>query len=273
MLIKFIIYTEDFEMNFFDKNHIITEIVAAIDVHGTKNGSIHTDRPSHGLALFYNKGSIYNFSDGKTMETEAGECIYLPKGSTYAVRSCPESPTETACYAVNFKVLDDEIYEPMKLKIKNPAALAIYRDIIKHRLSHSSTAHEEALSDLYKLISIIKKEYFAPYSPSIEKSIIEPAVNYIHSHAFGEEISAERLAYVCDISQSYMRKLFDRVYGISPIEYLRSVRLEYAKELLLSGEYSVTEVSIRAGFNDTAYFSREFKKYFSYPPSKCKIQS
>ena len=259
-------------MSFFDKNHVITEIVAAIDVHGTKTESIHTDRPSHGLALFYGRGSIYNFSDGKTFETEAGDCIYLPKGSTYAVRSCPESPTDTACFAVNFRVLDDEIYDPIKLKIKNPAALALYRDIVKHRLSHSSTAHEEALSDLYKLISIIKKEYFAPYSPSIEKSIIEPAVNYIHQHAFGEEISAERLADVCDISQSYMRKLFDRVYGRSPIEYLRSVRLEYARELLLSGEYSVTDASMRAGFNDTAYFSREFRKYFSYPPSKCREQ-
>jgi AraC-like DNA-binding protein len=65
-----------------------------------------------------------------------------------------------------------------------------------------------------------------------------------------------------------MRKLFNSVYGQSPIEYMRSVRIEYAKELLTSGEYSVTQVASLSGFNDAAYFSREFKKYFSVAPSK-----
>jgi AraC-like DNA-binding protein len=256
-------------MNFFDKNHTVTEIVAVVDVHGD-NGpeTVHNNRPSHGIAFFYGKGSIYNFSDGTHIETDTGDIIYLPKGSWYTVAAQRECPSETACYAINFQVNDDGIYKPLKLKIKAPQVLALYKSIFKIRRTPSPTAHEECLSDLYKLLVLITKEYLSDYSPTNKKSILEPAVNYIHEHCIYEDISAEHLSKICKISQSYMRKLFNSVYGQSPIEYMRSVRIEYAKELLTSGEYSVTQAASLSGFNDAAYFSREFKKYFSVAPSK-----
>jgi AraC-like DNA-binding protein len=44
-------------------------------------------------------------------------------------------------------------------------------------------------------------------------------------------------------------------------------RIRYAKELLQTEEYSVSDVAMLSGFNDTAYFAREFKKAVGLSPS------
>ena len=49
---------------------------------------------------------------------------------------------------------------------------------------------------------------------------------------------------------------------------MRNLRLKYAKELLRSREYSVTDVGTLSGFNDAAYFAREFKKAVGKSPSE-----
>jgi AraC-like DNA-binding protein len=44
------------------------------------------------------------------------------------------------------------------------------------------------------------------------------------------------------------------------------MRINYAKELIKSGEYSITEIAIISGFCDVSYFSREFKKAIGVTP-------
>ena len=54
---------------------------------------------------------------------------------------------------------------------------------------------------------------------------------------------------------------------------IRNLRIQRAKELLQTGECSVTEASIASGFNDTSYFSREFKKVLGFSPKEYRDQN
>lgn len=68
----------------------------------------------------------------------------------------------------------------------------------------------------------------------------------------------------------YLRKLFKKEVGITPLEYLTGMRMKKAEALLStmrSDEYSVTEVAQMCGFDDPLYFSRVFKKHFGCAPS------
>ena len=56
--------------------------------------------------------------------------------------------------------------------------------------------------------------------------------------------------------------------NLSVVEFIRSIRLNYAMEKLRSGEYNVTEVSEMCGFNTSAYFSKVFKEYFGKTPTE-----
>ena len=56
--------------------------------------------------------------------------------------------------------------------------------------------------------------------------------------------------------------------GLSPVEYLRSLRLAEAANLLKSQRYKVFEVVYMVGFSDLKYFRQCFIKEFGYPPSQ-----
>lgn len=53
-----------------------------------------------------------------------------------------------------------------------------------------------------------------------------------------------------------------------PVKYLTQLRIEYAKELLITGRYSIGEIAEMCGFENVYYFSTVFKKHTGIPPSK-----
>ena len=74
------------------------------------------------------------------------------------------------------------------------------------------------------------------------------------------EISVKEMAHYINISPSYLRSLFHRVYAQSPGMYVRKLRVAKAMELLARPEISITEVAYRTGFNDSNYFTRVFRR-------------
>jgi AraC-like DNA-binding protein len=67
-----------------------------------------------------------------------------------------------------------------------------------------------------------------------------------------------------------LRKIFEKKLGVSPKEYMISLRMEYAKQLLSSGEVGVAEAAQMCGYAEPCHFSREFKKRFGISPKNYK---
>ena len=107
-----------------------------------------------------------------------------------------------------------------------------------------------------------------PYLPKTKQIILQPAVEYIHKHYTEELIDVQKLSALCGISYDYLRQLFEKFYGVSPIKYINGLKLKRAKELLSSGLYSVREAAQHAGFSDLSHFSRFFKANVGVSPNK-----
>ena len=154
----------------------------------------------------------------------------------------------------------------MKIRKYNEV-LRCFKDCEHHFRQKGIGDHERCMAELYTVILEVQKELFSAYSPSKEMSIIMPAVEFIAQNLCDSEITPKTLADMCGISQSYLRRIFVSCYGVPPVIYVKNARLTYAKELLESGECSVTLAAQSSGFNDISYFSREFKKLFGVKPS------
>jgi len=89
---------------------------------------------------------------------------------------------------------------------------------------------------------------------------------YLFDH-YAEAIDFEHLSRTFGYSYSSFRKHFKERTGKSPHEYLTDLRLSRAVTLLQTGRYSVTEVALTVGYNDTAYFSRLFRLKKGCSPS------
>ena len=68
------------------------------------------------------------------------------------------------------------------------------------------------------------------------------------------------------MSPTKLKKLFKNAFGAGMYQYYQRNRMHKAKELLFSGEFSVSEVGDMIGYQNLSNFSNAFKKEFSYLP-------
>ena len=102
-------------------------------------------------------------------------------------------------------------------------------------------------------------------------SLFEAIRQYIDTH-FRENISREFLAKMFYISPNYLSYLFQNEGKIGLNEYLNHIRLEYSKSLLKGYELNVKEIALDAGFKDSNYFCRIFRKKTERTPTEYRRQ-
>lgn len=126
---------------------------------------------------------------------------------------------------------------------------------------------------LYDLLSILVRSYAR--EPSQEKETervlqttrqFGEVVEYIERN-YGEKITLDALAAMAHMSPAHFCRVFKKLTGRTAVDYVNRIRVERAYELLARGGCNVTEAAVSAGFSDTNYFSRTFKKYKHVAPS------
>ena len=76
------------------------------------------------------------------------------------------------------------------------------------------------------------------------------------------------VAYPLGLLGNVICELFKKEFSLSPVRYVTKVRIDRAKELLVSGRHTVTEISELCGFENVYYFSSVFKKAVGVSPSE-----
>lgn len=85
--------------------------------------------------------------------------------------------------------------------------------------------------------------------------------------------STDELAKMVTMSATRLKSRFKKMYGSGIYTYYQTMRLQKAKELLLTGKYSIKETAHATGFLNTASFATAFKKQFNILPSQLVKQS
>jgi AraC-like DNA-binding protein len=80
---------------------------------------------------------------------------------------------------------------------------------------------------------------------------------------------AARLVY---LSKYHYLRLFTAAFGETPLEFVTRVRMERARSLLLSSEWSVTEICLEVGYESLATFSARFRRFAGCAPSEIRSQ-
>ena len=83
---------------------------------------------------------------------------------------------------------------------------------------------------------------------------------------FHKNITIEEISRKFYLSRAYMRNIFDSYMKMSPKQYLQTVRMEKAAELLKSTKYQVSEIAMSVGYEDSLAFSKAFKNYYGISP-------
>lgn len=100
------------------------------------------------------------------------------------------------------------------------------------------------------------------------KNVLQGAVEFINSHYMDEELSLNTAAHVANVSANHFSALFSQNMGQTFIEYLTSLRMSKARELLRCTAKRSSEIAGEVGYKDAHYFSYLFKKTQGMTPSE-----
>lgn len=129
--------------------------------------------------------------------------------------------------------------------------------------------------DLCAWISTALNEFIElVYSSQDAKKVkqIMPAINYIDAN-YDKPISLADIAKASYMSVSRLAHVFKEQMDITLIDYLTSVRIDRAKQLLLATTQNCTEICFQVGYNNQSYFTRTFKRLVGMTPRKFRMKN
>jgi AraC-like DNA-binding protein/two-component sensor histidine kinase len=101
--------------------------------------------------------------------------------------------------------------------------------------------------------------------PQPTSLLVKQALVYLHQN-YALPISRKKIAEAVGVTENYISEIFRLETALSPWDYLTRYRIHKAKELLLRNDDTVTNIALRVGFNDLAYFSRVFHRLTGTSP-------
>ncbi|MDQ8195983.1 helix-turn-helix domain-containing protein [Coraliomargarita sp. SDUM461004] len=111
------------------------------------------------------------------------------------------------------------------------------------------------------------------------KTIVDPqkthkigeVLSYMETH-YHEPFDIEKVTQISGMSRRNFYRIFANITEKSPMSYLLHLRIARAAHLLQTTEKNVTEIAFECGFDDSNYFSRQFRKTMGMPPRAYKSQ-
>lgn len=85
-------------------------------------------------------------------------------------------------------------------------------------------------------------------------------------HDYSRDWKLDDLLSIAHMSRSHFLRIFKRATGQTPIEYLMRLRIQKAMEMLRNSSLRITEIALEVGFNDSNYFTRQFKQVVGESP-------
>ncbi|AYB33594.1 hybrid sensor histidine kinase/response regulator transcription factor [Chryseolinea soli] len=102
---------------------------------------------------------------------------------------------------------------------------------------------------------------------SLDEQFIHRVVQAIENNVSNSELTVMDLSHELGVSRAQFFRKVQELTNKSPLELIRTIRLQYAAQLLEKSQLSVSEVAYRVGFNNPKYFARHFKDLYHVLPS------
>ena len=231
----------------------ITDIMTVFSQKG-RTATVH-NRKTYGLS-FCEKGQITYAMNGKTYVSDNKHIILLPQGQHYTLYG-----DKTGEFAlINFTCAEN--FTDTFLRFPVSALTPLINDFQQLKELHLFPENRaKLLSIFYNMLHNIAVE-------NTTCKTISPAIEYIEKHYGEPSLSNTVLAKQCNISEVYLRKLFNRHLNTTPGQYVSEIRLQKAKQLLAEGTLKIRSVSEECGFSNPYHFSRFFKQYTGMSPTE-----
>ena len=145
--------------------------------------------------------------------------------------------------------------------ISKPFELKILEARINNFIIYKKSKQEEFRTNVEVDIDSLE-------TSSIDKDFLDKVVSVIESNMVKGDFDVVQLADALAVSKSTLYRKMKIATGLSPIEFIRNIRLKYGSQLLKNKSMSIAEVAYECGFSNPKYFATCFKEDFGVTPKE-----
>lgn len=216
-------------------------------------------------------GSVGITAGEKVYILDAGQCLLHPPNEFHRIRS--ERGTEP--HVLNLSFHSDSVPEYQgRIFVPDTALREELLEIsmeVRTGLHESDMAllSEERLRFEYWLLRALRSAREGGATESSGALRYGEIISVLHAH-IGEDLCAEEIARLCNMSLSNLKKVFTRYAGMGVSRYFTEMKMQKAAELLRTGR-RVGEVAAALGYGDQNYFSTVFRRIMGMPPGRYRF--
>ena len=223
-------------------------------------------RKYDGIVLFLEGEIEYNFGFGKFC-AKMGDILAFPGNLPYS--GVKISDASVSFIVVNFECFDETQYGNLRLPIVTTGmdfdiTLKKFRELLQAYEKKCVSGIFTLKSRLYELIGSVYEYTYGFVGTDSTEKIIE----YIGNNIANADLKVSGICAEFFISESQLRRNIQRLTGLTPNEYINSLRLDRAKNMLCYSGRSIKEISAECGFASQYYFSKSFSRHFGCSPTR-----
>lgn len=240
---------------------IIDEFRGVMRVHDPCGRYLDMKHRHCAVVIVTCSGKIRFTQNGRTLISDITHPIFIPEGASY-VNECEE---EADSLMFSFRTTQE--YKDMLTLSPLPVAecLWYYEAIKSAGISKRRGYKQKQLSLMYSMLAGMFS------APEKNDRLASRCAAMIRENHANPSFSCKALASALFVSEAYLRREFKKEYHTGVGEYMRKIRMEKARELLLERR-SVKETALTCGYSDVYQFSRAYKQYYGHSPSMtCEV--
>lgn len=267
-----------------DRNKVKLLYVSTAKYGGDWHSTLHTHACTE---IFYVVGGSGKFNiEGKLLPVTMDDMVIVNPNVEHTEVSYNKRPLEYIVLGVEGLEYSagedtDERWYMTNLQNAREPLLHALREMLRE-IEFKAVGYELICQDLLEVLILrlmrhagmqflpTKTEHRKPgRKPSKECATVR---HYIDNH-FKENINLDMLSELVHVNKYYMVHSFTKEYGISPINYLITRRIEESKYLLSDTDHSLSQISHMLGFSSPSYFSQSFRRLEGMSPMEYRRSS
>lgn len=208
--------------------------------------------------------ATYQIED-KEYDIQAGDSVFFHKGQIHTANSQNDDPWSFITVAFDISLICGNFYLP-NIILHLPQTIGDKFIKLNAAWSQKNFSYQilcKALLQeiLYDILLLIHQR---SYDMTLYKRVNDARLFITNN--LDKKISIRQLAELTECSESYFRKIFRSVMGISCTQYINQLKIQKAKDMMLTEDYKLMQVAKELGFQNIYYFSTTYKKITGSSP-------
>jgi AraC-like DNA-binding protein len=145
--------------------------------------------------------------------------------------------------------------------IAKPFQMCVLEARLENLIQNKQKQHQQFRNNIQFNISDLKVT-------SLDEQFIQKAVKTVEDHLAEEDFDITAFAGQVNMSRSTLSRKLKNLTGLSPLEFIRNIKMKHARKMLDEKNLTISEVAYAVGYYDRKYFTNCFKEEFGITPSE-----